>query len=216
MRKQPFKTKFTPYFKLDWGKKYPKAEYPHREKEEVHTFDIKAFVKEQKKKKLIEMMNSAGAEGGAMPPNGMMPGMPAGMPAGMPNGMPSFFPPNFMPNQPSSQMSGKAPLPEMNAPTQMMPGMTGQVPKANPNDSFNVDDLVRKIDAKIAALEQEEKQNKESVEKKQKQSSVEVIGDKDSELFHKAMDVPKKENSKSLIIEDEEEDDDFFDDFFDS
>lgn len=59
MRKQPFKTKFTPYFKLDWGKKYPPAKYPERKKEELHTFDIKEFVKTQKKKKLLEMMNSA-------------------------------------------------------------------------------------------------------------------------------------------------------------
>ena len=37
MRKQPFKTKFTPHYKLDWGKEYPKAKYPSRKKEEVHT-----------------------------------------------------------------------------------------------------------------------------------------------------------------------------------
>ena len=48
MRKQPFKTKFTPYFKLDWGKSYPPAKYPTRKKREVHTFDIKEFVKSQK------------------------------------------------------------------------------------------------------------------------------------------------------------------------
>ena len=59
MRKQPFKTKFTPFFKLNWGRKYPVAKYPLRKKQEVHTFDIKTFVKEQKKKKLLEMMNAA-------------------------------------------------------------------------------------------------------------------------------------------------------------
>ena len=59
MRKQPFKTKFTPYFKLNWGSKYPEAKYPTREKRKVHTFDIKEFVKTEKKKKLLEMMNAA-------------------------------------------------------------------------------------------------------------------------------------------------------------
>ena len=34
--------KFIPYFKWD-TKRYSKAEYPHREKEEVHTFDLKGF-----------------------------------------------------------------------------------------------------------------------------------------------------------------------------
>ena len=79
---------------------------------------------------------------------------------------------------------------------------------------FNVDDLVRKIDAKIAALEEEEKINKEKEEKEKKASSVEVIGDKDSELFHKVADSVKP--NKELNIEEEEEDDEFFDDFFDN
>lgn len=58
LRMQPFKTHFTPDWQLDWGKKYPKATYPTRQKQEVHTFDIKEFVKNQKKKKLLEMMNA--------------------------------------------------------------------------------------------------------------------------------------------------------------
>lgn len=89
MRKQPFKTKFTPYFKLDWGKKYPPATYPTREKQEMHTFDIKEFVKAQKKKKLLEMMNSADAkdkENMAMP---SFPGMPR------PNPMADALPPEL-------------------------------------------------------------------------------------------------------------------------
>jgi len=62
MRKLPFKTKFTPYFKLDWGKKYPPSKYPTRPKREVHTFDIKEFVKGEKKRKLLEMMNAVDEE----------------------------------------------------------------------------------------------------------------------------------------------------------
>lgn len=210
MRKQPFKTKFTPYFKLDWGKKYPKAEYPHREKEEVHTFDIKAFVKEQKKKKLIEMMNNAenGAPGGMMPP-GMM---PPGMPSGMPQGMPPFFPPNMMPGNSSLENMNRAMPAGRQAP--ISDSQKSMPPKSEAESAFNVDELVRKIDAKIAALEQEEKENKEKLEKEKKNSNVEIIGDKDSELFHKAMEGTV--NKKELAIEDEEEDDDFFDDFFDS
>lgn len=225
MRKQPFKTKFTPYYKLDWGRKYPKAEYPHREKEEVHTFDIKAFVKEAKKKKLMEMMNNA--EGGV--PNGMMPGMPTGLPQGIPQGagMPPFFPPNFMPSGGvSPQMMPPGIMPGQPNPRQQMspngipslrnvPQQNGGMPSAPSSTSFDVDDLVRKIDAKIAALEEEEKASKAQQEKDKKTSSVEVIGDKDSELFHKALDAEKANNSK-LTIEEEEEDDDFFDDFFEN
>ena len=77
MRMQPFKTKFTPDFKLDWGKTYPKATYPVREKMPVHTFDIKTFVKEKKKEKLLEMMNSANpnGEGGNTPPGFVPPNL---------------------------------------------------------------------------------------------------------------------------------------------
>lgn len=33
MRKQPFKTKLTPNYKINWGKKYPDAGYPVRPKD---------------------------------------------------------------------------------------------------------------------------------------------------------------------------------------
>jgi len=218
MRKQPFKTKFTPYFKLDWGKKYPKAEYPHREKEQVHTFDIKAFVKEQKKKKLIEMMNNAEKNG--MPPGAMsgMPGMPQGMSQGMPQGMPPFFPPNFMSQNNRNLENGM----EQHEPRRMPFIEQKESPEPSPkmpSPSLDVDDLVRKIDAKIAALEEEEKKQQKKEQQAEKTANTEVIGDKDSELFHKAADVDaklEKEPKKKLIIEEDEEDDDFFDDFFDS
>ena len=45
LRMNPFKTHFTPDYKIHWPKQYPKATYPNREKQAVHTFDIKEFVK---------------------------------------------------------------------------------------------------------------------------------------------------------------------------
>ena len=56
LRSMPFKTKLTPHFKMDWGKKYERATYPHREKEPVELFDLKEFVKNLKKEKMNEMM----------------------------------------------------------------------------------------------------------------------------------------------------------------
>ena len=46
IRMQPFKTKFTPYYKMKpkFGKSYPKATYPEREKREVKVFNIKDYV----------------------------------------------------------------------------------------------------------------------------------------------------------------------------
>ena len=48
-RKNPFKTKLTPDFKIDWGIKHEKATLPTREKQEIQLFDVKKFVSEQKK-----------------------------------------------------------------------------------------------------------------------------------------------------------------------
>ena len=133
LRTMPFKTKLVPNFKMDWGKKYEKATYPTREKKQIELFDIREFVKEMKKKKMAEMMES----------NDTNNEMPSGMMGG---GMNPLFGANpFAMNNPFLQ-------PRMN---------NGQ----SSDNGFNVDDLVKRIDAKIAELEEEEKREKEQEEK---------------------------------------------------
>ncbi len=143
MRKNPFKTKFVPYYQMEFGKKYASAEYPEREKEEVHTFDLREFVKEKKKEKLMQMMNDPTAN-----PTG---GMPMGMPVagGMPGGMNGFQQPNNMFGPRANPMMGNMPN------NHNMPNNTST------GAGLNVDDIIKKIDAKIAEIEQEEKQQKE-------------------------------------------------------
>lgn len=147
LRLNPFKTKFLPYFKWD-TKRYSEAEYPHREKQEVHTFDLREFVKEKKKEKLMQMMNDPTHPNGGMPNmmnNGMNP--MGGMFGGMPNPM----------ARPNPGMMGNNPMmpPQPNP----MTGMNGMNPSPMPNSNagLNVDDIIKKIDAKIAEIEQEEK-----------------------------------------------------------
>ena len=266
MRKQPFKTKFTPYFKLDWGRKYPEATYPVRQKQEVHTFDIKEFVKAQKKKKLLEMMNAADNSGNAgngntemfggrnpfAPNNGMgaMRGNPFG---GMPqNGNSNPNPRAVNPFAPRGEM----PVNNSMNPRGMMPGMQDNnhsIPNmpvdnrsvnANQNNKgmggFDVDELVRKIDAKIAELEAEEKASKANQEKEkaakvtvdtankvEEKKAVEPIhnneNDKskdDKKSIPEVVAVEEKSEKKpivnDLVLDDEEDDDEFFDDFFDN
>lgn len=67
-------------------------------------------------------------------------------------------------------------------------------------ESFNVDDLVKKIDAKIAELEAEEKREKEEAEKK-KQAQAAIQGELDN-----------KDDKK--LYEEGTFGDDFFNDFF--
>ncbi len=219
MRMQPFKTKFTPDFKLDWGKTYPKAAYPEREKLAVHTFDIKTFVKEKKKEKLLEMMNSSNpnGEGGSTPPGFVPPNLfgigagannnPMGGGISNPIGMP----------RPNNTMNNNQMPPFMN------PNMESNAGPKKP--SFDVDELVKKIDAKIAELEKEEAMNKQKQQQKldalksKEEKPVkdvspvkEVVSEPVPEVKPVVNEQPKKEVNLSL---DDDDDDDFFDDFFD-
>lgn len=93
--------------------------------------------------------------------------------------------------------------PEINPMPFGLPGLGGMNGGANPfmssnnemPQTFNVDDLVKRIDAKIAELEEEEKQEKAVQEKQEK------------------LDNKEKKNDKKLY-EDDTDDDKFFDDFF--
>lgn len=288
MRKQPFKTKFTPYFKLDWGKKYPPATYPTREKEELHTFDIKEYVKSQKKKKLLEMMNAADDKDKANAGMSGMPGLP-GMP-GMPGlpGMPAFPKPNpfadslppeleearrkrnsaanipdFLTRTPlskeeSDKKEEKVPnIPDFETFKKQMesagdmfnpfgPSLGVQpkkddskkslpVDKSNDDDDdlgFDVDELVKKIDAKIAELEEEERRQKAAEatpnnnvvadanvvkeEEKPINSINNILEEKSVKKTEENVnDIPLKPTT-NLNLDDDNDDDDFFDDFFDN
>lgn len=218
LRQQPFKTKFTPDWKIDWGEDYPKATYPEREKVPVHTFDLKEFVKAEKKKKLMDMMNSAD---GGVPSSPFVNGMP-GMPnlPGMPNmsGMPPF------PNMPGMSSNGNKPATTIPKDSSMppIPPMFSQSLSnmgKESDDGINVDDLVKKIDAKIAELEAEERaaKKKEEEEKRKMSTSSEstTVNNKkvvDAELLKEE---PVKKNV-DLTLDDDDDDDDFFDDFFDN
>ena len=188
LRTMPFKTKLVPNWKMDWGKKYENATYPVREKHPVELWDIREFVKEQKKKKMEEMMNNPG-EGEMMP--GMMDG-----------GM-------------SKAMFGANPF-AMNTPN----------PNMSNSSAFNIDDLVKRIDSKIAELEEEEKREAET-EKDQKtiekeipeekpvvEETKEEKGTEDTNKETVNIDELSKEKESESIFTDNSEDDNFFDDFF--
>lgn len=56
-RKNPFKTKLTPDFKIDWGINYGKASLPTRETKKIELFDIKKFVSNKKKEEELNNPN---------------------------------------------------------------------------------------------------------------------------------------------------------------
>lgn len=59
LRMDPFRTKLKLNYQIDWGDidKCDKATYPTREKQPVHTFDLKAYVNKKREEKREESMN---------------------------------------------------------------------------------------------------------------------------------------------------------------
>lgn len=58
-RENPFRTKLTPSFEIDWGTQgYGEGKLVSREKREIDQFDIKEFVKVKKRNKLFEALDN--------------------------------------------------------------------------------------------------------------------------------------------------------------
>lgn len=212
MRKQPFKTKLTPDFKINWGKKYPLAKYPIRAKRPVHTFDIKTFVKEQKKKRLMEIMNSSSQ---SLDNNSFqrIPSFPEKSPFNSPISQ-DIFP---------KQRERLPQMPVSNFDDNPIPPIKNN--KVNNNLGFDVDELVKKIDAKIAELEEEEKKEKAQQSPKnitselpnipKSSSNEQEISKPQSQALPTMENTNIKQQEINLDLQ-EEDDDDFFDDFFDN
>ena len=194
IRNMPFKTRMTPDFKMNnnnmWDRKLDTAEYPLREKQPVGLFDIKAFVQKAHEKKMKDLLGD-NASGGANP-----------------NPMASLF-------------GGNAPFPSGG-----MPGVNpfGAKPSAaqKPNDGlgFNVDDLVKRIDAKIAALEEEERLEKENANQNKIENNnkeEKIVNDIDKDTIKTNDNNINEDNSNNTKVNtsiDDITDDEFFDDFF--
>lgn len=202
----PYKTKFQTDFQVDWGRTYPKSTPEARQKKELQLFDIREYVKAKKQEKMASM--------GEFTPSTSNPFASASNPfmGGSPFGGSNPF------ATPSSNPFGGG-----------MPDFLGnQGPKGPEEDSFNIDDLVKKIDAKIAEIEKEEEQEKEQ---EQIQKPVDVVSEpapstveKESVSFNdltqsnQSIPAPKENNTNEDKLQnmytDNTSDDDFFDDFF--
>ena len=192
----PYKTRFQTDFEVDWGRTYPKAVPPIREKREVQLFDIREFVKEKKKEKMEAM--------GTNPFTGNSP-FAGSSPFG------------------ASPFGGANPFMGMGSPMTGMPFMNDDN-KDSDDGGFNIDDLVKKIDAKIAEIEKEEEETKKlneneevpipepvKAEDKSNVIDVEEASDTSSDINNESKDI---EEPLKNMYENNTNDDDFFDDFF--
>lgn len=230
--------------------------YPEREKQELKIFDVREYVKNARQKKIQDMMgNQASPEGGSFLTPGAQVAMPAS-PAATPQARPltesrPVAEPNPRPSPFKQGVPAPATTPNANL-KEIFSNDREEVavpPKAN--DDYNVadvdiDDLVKKIDAKIAELEKEEEAEKKkaaSVAKavpepvkpvvpelpkaspiKEEKNIEKDIEATINELFGSSKDAkptaPKQEekpaSSSNIYIEDDIDDDQFFDDFFEN
>ena len=194
IRSMPFKTKVVPDWKIQkeggWGKSYPKATYPTREKQEIKLFDLKAYVDAKRETKLNDMMSSFNR-----PP------------------VPPVAPRDSRPTGGNQNKPINQPIKE---------------------DNFDIDALVKRIDAKIAELEEQEKQ--EQLAKAQgkvdikenkidsQDSKPQIIEDSktstDVQPISTSTENKVVEEPKIVLKEEENKvingvtDDQFFDDFF--
>ena len=140
-RKSPFKTKYTPNFKMDWGHPHNEAEFPNRDKKEIEKFDVKEFVKTKKRDNMLNSLENGGSKtpfgGGSNPFAGPFGGSSSGDPFGSSN------------NSSGGGLFGGG-------------GFGG---------GLDLDAMMKDIDRKIAELDAEEARQKEELDRKKKEEA---------------------------------------------
>ncbi len=206
IRTMPFKTKLTPNFKMDWGHHFPKAEYPQREEIPVNIFDLKSYVEKKREEKINKLV---GGNAGASPFGGGNPFSGSNNP----------FVGNKMPPTPFGNGTPSSPF-SANPFNQSKSPFGGE-----PGGGLNLDNLVKRIDEKIAEMEKEEQMQKEAANKPD--SNIKFNESKNITSDSKPVSSMNKpsltdsfkdagESKKSFVPEKDNDisDDQFFDDFF--
>ncbi len=168
-RLPPLRTKFLPFWNTDFGygknnQTIPKAVLPSHEQRPIKLFDIREFVKKKKEESRKDLFGGANpfGSGGAHNPFDNNPFGPS-------------------PNPFSSSSFGTDPFKTSTNPfsttsSNNMNTMSSSI--NNSTDDLNIDDIVKKIDAKIAELEAEEKANNAAKDNEEKASSKQLVEDK--------------------------------------
>ena len=232
-RLNPFRTKLTPSFEIDWGTaNYGNGVLVEREKRPIDLFDIKEFVKVKKRNKLFEALDKK-------PPSTPTP-VPEPQKEEVKeeireekNISSGFNPFNTVTTEPKEIKTENSKFEKSFMEDSV--NDKAQPNKFNFNDiskfeepkeevkeevkspKFDVDDLVRRIDAKIAELEKEEAMDAEKKQQEQKQ-----IRESEIERFDldETEDIKPKEepivniDNDSIVVGEDTTDDQYYDDFF--
>ena len=177
-RLPPLRTHFLPFYNTDYGYgkfncNAPKLEMPHHEKKEIQLFDIREYVKKQRDEKRNEMFgsNASSPFGGAPSPFGS---------GSNPFGGASPFGASASPfgSNTSPFLSNNNPLNEASSfDSNINSNISSKPLPSNLNssnndldDKLNIDDMIKKIDARIAELEKEEQENNKAIENEESAS----------------------------------------------
>ena len=172
-RLPPLRTKFLPFWCTDFGygknaENVPPAKLPEHEQMEIKMFDIREYVKKKKEedraKNMANPNNPFGPAGGANPfanPGG---GMFGANPFGP---MPSSAPANPFASNNNPFGASANPFAAPATEAQSKPSPFGDIlkdskPSEPSKEEFDIDDLVKKLDAKIAELEKEEEEQEKA------------------------------------------------------
>ena len=158
-RLPPLRTKFLPFWNTDFGygkdnADVPPAEIISHEQRKIKLFDIREFVNRKKEEKRKELFSNQPNNSNQFNPYG------GGSAFGIPNSVGNGFP------SPMGQNS-------------FNPGVLSNSSNSigNNDESLNIDDLIKKIDSKIAELEEEEKKDNEAKDNEEVASSKNLVED---------------------------------------
>ena len=178
LRKNPFKTKLEPDFKMDWGMTREEAPYPNREIKKIELFDLKKFVTEEKRKQMmnnLENNNQAPSPFSSNFGNPFMSGttnpftstpIGASTPIASSNNMTNPFNSNPMFNKPMNSLS-----------------------------DMDIDQMMKDIDRRLKELDEEEARQKEEMEKKTNPISDMVTEKKETSN----VDLPKEIQTEKTV-----------------
>ena len=176
LRKNPFKTKLEPDFKMDWGMNREEAVYPRREIKKIELFDIKKYVTEEKRKQMMNNLeNKDNNLNSPFNNNFGNPFMPNSGMGGFGSNMASPFNSGFNPPNPSPFLGNN------------INPLNGGVAKPsdtpfNSNPMFNkpmnslsdadIDAMMKDIDRRLKELDEEEEKQKAMLNKNNQENLV--------------------------------------------
>lgn len=254
-RLNPFRTKLTPSFEIDWGSaNYGNGVLVEREKRPIDLFDIKEFVKVKKRSKLFDALDKKLPSTPTPVPELEKEKEEEKEPVSISKGFNPFntaqetpkdikttnskFEKSFMesplnnsvqhqetfslPNDFTENKISETPKIEESPNFGELMGSQVQAPsESEPKvPKFDVDDLVKRIDAKIAELEKEEAEQKANqninvTEPKKEEPEIERFDLGDTyEPKEKEEPIINIDNDSIVVGDDNTTDDQYYDDFF--